>query len=334
MKRLARRYAWWPKINDDIERLAKSCEPCRLSANDPNKSYQSWPQTQEPWERIHIDFAGPFKEYMWLICVDSHSKYPYVGLMDIGKTTSTNTIEVLKQIFATEGLPKTIITDNGPQFTSKEFDAYCTLHGIKHVTSPPFHPASNGEAERFVQSLKKGIEKNCEGGDSLKKALQSFLTTYRCLPHPMLCWKSPAEVLHGRQPRNLLSLISPSSDSHRHRSSQPTNTTTRYNIDSLVYARNYGSGPKWLQGKVIKQLGDMLFIIRTDRGLWKRHQNQLQPRIDIPIFSNIEPNPEINPNTSKPNQSQPNHNQHRDNERKYPCRERRQPDYYDSTKYA
>ena len=152
-------------------------------------------------------------ELMWLLCIDAHSKYPYVAKLDVGKTTSKDTTEISRHIFITEGLPRTIVTDNGPQFSSAEFNQFCTMHGINHITSPPFHPASNGEAERFVQSLKRAVEKNCSGGETLKTALRLFLTTYRCMPHPMLDWKSPAEVLHGRQPRNALTLFSP--DNHQ-----------------------------------------------------------------------------------------------------------------------
>ena len=46
------------------------------------------------------------------------------------------------------------------------------------------------------------------------------------------------------------------------------------------FARNYASGAKWFSGVVIKNVGSMMYLIRTDRGIWKRHQNQVQPRFD------------------------------------------------------
>jgi len=265
---------------------------------------------------------------MWLICTDAHSKYPFVGMLDIGRTTTADAISVLRHIFITEGLPETIVTDNGTQFTSKESDQCCDRHGIEHITSAPFHPASNGEAERFVQSLKRGIEKNCAGGDTPFSALQTFLATYRCLPHPSLDWKSPAEILHGRQPRNLLSLLDPHSKIQK----PAREFAGQYTVDSLVYARNYGSGAKWLPGKIIGKVGNMMYRVRTDRGVWRRHTNQLQARLET---SDSQPKEPTDCEATAAEQSTDNHNQHSDNQnqRRYPSRIRNRPDYYDSSRY-
>ena len=112
-----------------------------------------------------------------------------------------------QQIFAIERLPDTIVTDNGTQFTSQEFQRFCIQHQIEHLTSPIFYPASNGEAERFVQTFKNGLNKNCEEGRDLIGAICVVLASYRTSPHPCLNWRTPAEVLHGRQPKCLLSLF-------------------------------------------------------------------------------------------------------------------------------
>ena len=80
-------------------------------------------------------------------------------MQNVGQTTAKETISALQQIFAIEGLLDTIVTDNGTQFTSQEFHRFCIQHQIKHLTSPVFHPMSNGEAERFVQTFKNGLKK-------------------------------------------------------------------------------------------------------------------------------------------------------------------------------
>ena len=78
-KNLAIFYVWWPKIDKDIECLVKSCEPCQLNRNDPEKhSSHSWQYPSKPWERIHIDFCGPFRNHMYLIVVDAYRKWPEV----------------------------------------------------------------------------------------------------------------------------------------------------------------------------------------------------------------------------------------------------------------
>ena len=62
------------------------------------------------------------------------------------------------QIFATHGLPERIVTDNGPQFCSQEFKEFLKVNGIQHAFSAPYHPATNGEAERFVQTFKHSMK--------------------------------------------------------------------------------------------------------------------------------------------------------------------------------
>ena len=67
-KNLGRYYVWWPKIDEDIENLVKSCEPCQLNRNDPYKhSSHSWQYLAGPWQRIHIDYCGPFRGHMYLL---------------------------------------------------------------------------------------------------------------------------------------------------------------------------------------------------------------------------------------------------------------------------
>ncbi len=116
-------------------------------------------------KRIHIDFAGQFQGKMFFIMVDAHSKWPEVIIMS--STTSEKTIEALSSFFARYGLPEQIVSDNGPQFTSVEFDNFMKQHGIKHIKSAPYHPSTNGLAERFVQTFKNAMRASEHDGFSL-----------------------------------------------------------------------------------------------------------------------------------------------------------------------
>ena len=94
MKSLARSYIWWPKIDKDVEHLAKSCPGFQLQQNEAGKApVHSWEWPATPWQRIHVDFAGPFLGRMFLIIVDAHSKWPEVEIMS--STTSTQSIDRL-----------------------------------------------------------------------------------------------------------------------------------------------------------------------------------------------------------------------------------------------
>ncbi|GFR08753.1 uncharacterized protein K02A2.6 [Trichonephila clavata] len=104
-----------------------------------------------PWERIYVDFAGPFFEHTFFLIVDAHSKWLEVYPM---KTTTTKkTIECLRDSSAIFGLPRVLASDNGSQFRSYEFQRFMQKNGVGHKTSAPFKLSSNGQAERYVLLL-------------------------------------------------------------------------------------------------------------------------------------------------------------------------------------
>ena len=103
-KQTLRQYAWWPGCNADIEKFCLACQTCRENATSPTQRYESWPVPAKPWQRLQIDFAGPFLGKMWLVIIDAKSRFPYVVKMEIGATNSRSTSEALEQIFAAEGL--------------------------------------------------------------------------------------------------------------------------------------------------------------------------------------------------------------------------------------
>ncbi|XP_052857051.1 uncharacterized protein K02A2.6-like [Drosophila gunungcola] len=113
---------------------------------------------------------------MWLICVDAYSQFPFV--IQMSSTTTANTIAALSSIFGIEGYPNTMVSDNGPQLTADAFEEFCKLHGTKHITTAPFHPASNGLAERFVQTFEFAVKKNLKDGIPLREALFSNLILF------------------------------------------------------------------------------------------------------------------------------------------------------------
>lgn len=197
MKALARMYVWWPGINSDVEKTARLCRECQeVQSSPPPAPLNPWKWPSRPWARLHLDFAGPFQGKIILVLIDAHSKW--IEAVCTSSTSSSVVIEELRTTFAKFGLPETIVTDNGTGFTSQEFKTFLHENGIKHTTSAPYHPASNGLAERAVQIVKKGLKKVKTGSTSARSA--KVLFTYRITPHSTT-GISPAELLLSRRPR-------------------------------------------------------------------------------------------------------------------------------------
>ena len=154
MKSLARLHVWWPGIDKEVEETIRNCESCQSMHNRPQPvPLHPWAWPTRVWHRIHIDFAGPFQGHIFLVVVDAHSKW--VEVIPMTSTTSQSTILELRKLFAAYGLPEYLISDNEPQFVSTEFESFLKMNGIRHTCSAPYHPQTNGEAERFVQTLKQ-----------------------------------------------------------------------------------------------------------------------------------------------------------------------------------
>lgn len=197
MKAIARQVMWWPGIDVDIEKQVKSCTECAVHRDNPSVApLHPWSFPEKPWQRIHVDLAGPFLSNMWLIMVDAHSKWPEVVKLG-NNSTSSNVIVKIREMFSRFGIPETIVSDNGPQFVSEEFERFCKKNGIRHTTSSAYHPRSNGEAERFIRAFKSSMSKG-EGNDNL--SLCNFLLSYRTTPHATT-GVAPAEVLLKSKPR-------------------------------------------------------------------------------------------------------------------------------------
>ena len=112
--------------------MAKSCSACAAVKQAPVKApLHPWAWPSRPWQRVHIDFAGPFLNKTFLIAVDAHSKWAEV--VEMCQTTTAKTITALRHMFATHGIPEQLISDNGPQFTSSEFAEFVKGNGIKHT---------------------------------------------------------------------------------------------------------------------------------------------------------------------------------------------------------
>ena len=108
--------------------------------------------------------------------------------------TSSRTLEKLRQIFSIHGLPRKIVMDNGPSFTSNEFKRFVKANGINHVTSAPYHTSTNGLVERAIQTVKRGLRGI--QGSPIQEKLSKFLFTYLITPY-FTTGIAPSELLMG-----------------------------------------------------------------------------------------------------------------------------------------
>ena len=112
-----------------------------MQNSPPRVATHPWKCPQHPWARLHIDYAGPFMSNMFLVTVDAHSKWLEVHIVDM--STFTGTIQKLCHMFAIHGIPEAVVTDNDSVFISSEFQHFMDMNGIKHLTTAPYHIASN-----------------------------------------------------------------------------------------------------------------------------------------------------------------------------------------------
>ena len=279
MKSLARSYIWWPGMDTDIEQAVKTCESCQVSrASPPLAPLHPWEWPARPWSRIHIDFAGPFMDNMFLVIVDAHSKWLDVHLMK--SITSAKTIEKLRILFANHGIPQKIVSDNGPSFTSDEFKRFMQANGILHVTSAQYHPSTNGLAERAVQTMKQGLRQMKEG--SVQEKLSRFLLKYRITPHSTT-GVAPSELLMGRRLRSRLDLLHPDlTDTVANKLTHDRKKPDRhFTVGDLVYVEDFtvSRTTKWIPGVVQEVTGPVSYQIKLDNGaIVRRHVDSVRAR--------------------------------------------------------
>ena len=219
MKSLARSYVWWHKLDADIEEITRKCAACnKYGKSLPKLLDHPWTRPSGPFQRVHIDFCGPFKHSMWLVMQDAYSKWPEVIRMN-NNITSPATIKALRLIFARTGIPMTLVSDNGPSLVSYEMKNFLKRNGIKHIPIPTYSSKSNGICERFVGTFKAAIKKMCETDSDVDKNVANFLLTYRNTPHSST-GEAPAVRAFNRNLRFCLTQIRPT-DSQKVKDLQP-----------------------------------------------------------------------------------------------------------------
>ena len=158
--------------------------------------------------------------------------------------TASDTTEALYNLFARFGIPSTVVSDNEPQFTSCQFTEFMAKNGIRYITTAPYHPASNGQAERYVQTFKQAYG---AGHGTMSQKMTNFLLQYRNSPNGATR-QSPAQLMFARPLRTCLDLISPIDASKRLKVDSPLQVKSKHVFlpGKDVWYRNFSKGgSKW-----------------------------------------------------------------------------------------
>ncbi|XP_055916393.1 uncharacterized protein K02A2.6-like [Eupeodes corollae] len=194
--------------------------------------------------------------------------------------------------------------DNGTRFCSKEFQQFCKSGGVKHIRTAPFHPQSNEQVERFVDTLKNALKK-VKDEQTPQHGLQQFLSMYRTAqnrntPNGL----PPAKLMYGRKLKTTLDLLR---DYPRHFSStKKDKQVMQFNRHhgakfrslkpgDLVFVKTYRLKKcNWEPGTVLEQMGKVNYniLIPSKSILVRAHINQLCPRSKL---SELKKPPKVSP---------------------------------------
>lgn len=278
VKALARGLVYWPNIDHDIENMCRSCAACATyKGRATQTTTHYWEYPARPWERLHMDFAF-YGGKTYLLIVDAHSKWPEIF---ITKDMNSHTvINVLEALFSRFGLPLTVVSDNQPSLVSREMHEFYKQHGVRHITSPPYHAASNGQCERFVSSMKQCLRTLAGTSGTPQQKLNKFLAAYRRAPH-VTTGVSPASLFLKRELRSLLDLGRPNFTTdyeNKIRGSRVFVKSQVFEEGQEVAIRSF-SNPlkKWIFGTIVSRDGDLQYTILAEGELQRRHSNQIRP---------------------------------------------------------
>ena len=187
------------------------------------------------------------------------------------------------------------VSDNGPQFRSEELKRFMETNTIRHVTSAPFHPRTNGQADRFVQLFKNAIKADNQDL-TLNQNLNAFLCKYRITPH-MTTNETPSMLLDGKIIRTRLDILKQNTrdvvntKQHQMMGSKMDSTVKQYENGEPVLVRDYRNNQKWEEGLIHSRTGPVSYNVSMDNDMvWRRHTDQIRPSspntIPPPVIQN------------------------------------------------
>lgn len=199
--RMALKYCW-PNLNKDMKQYIKNCKTCRLNKSSTNTKVPlaSTTTASKTFEKIAIDLVGP------LPMTENGNKYlltfqdelpKFSGATPLKDIEAKTVVKALMDCFITiYGIPKSILTDRGSQFTSEMFEELCRILKIKHLATTAFHPQTNGALERSHKTLKEFLRCFPESDPNWDEMVHFATFFYNTSPH-VTTKLTPYEVVFG-----------------------------------------------------------------------------------------------------------------------------------------
>ena len=209
-KQLIREKVWFPGVDKMVKEKVDCCLPCQAATTCKAQRLEPLrmtPLPTAPWKELTMDFLGPLPSGDYLmVVIDEYSRFPEVEI--VTSTSARSTITKLDAIFARQGIPEVLKSDNGPPFNGVELKNFAEHLGFQHRKITPLWPRANGEAERFMMTLEKCVRTATIEHKNWKQELNKFLRQYRATPHSTT-GISPCEALNQRKLKTTLPEVTP-----------------------------------------------------------------------------------------------------------------------------
>lgn len=272
-------------MNEQIKTFIVKCDICRsVDMKQQKETLQPHEVEGRPWAKVGTDLFT-FDDKNYLITVDYYSNFWEVDYLP--DTKSSTVIRKLKAHFARQGVPFTLFSDNGPQYTSQEFRRFSQLWELEHKTSSPGYPQSNGKAESAAKVAKKLMLKAKAAGQDPYLAMLDHRNTPRQGLNT-----SPAQRLLSRRTRTLLpmrnSLLKPEvKDTTQEQIDRQEKQAKYYNrtakdMDMLrqgdrVRVQPFEPHTTWRKATVMQPVDHRAYTVQLDNGgVLRRNRRHLR----------------------------------------------------------
>ena len=273
----ARQSVWWPGLSKHIEELVQRCPTCCKEQIQKAEPLLTTPLPTLPWQKVAMDIFE-WEKGSYLLMVDYYSRF--IEVTRLGGLSTEAVIGAVKGIFARHGVPEEVVSDNGPQFSSRTFQNFSSEYGFEHITSSPLYPQSNGEAERAVRTVKS----------LWKKEKDPFLALLIYRATPLEIGYSPAELLMCRRLRTTLPLAQEqrvpklpdptvlSNKNDQVKGRQKMNFDADHGVKMLPTL--HSGDTVWIldrrtMGRVVKEIAPRSYVVETQERNFRRNRRAL-----------------------------------------------------------